>query len=77
MTGKGRAATKWLKGLLAEAHPPGATMAVTGEQNSTRRALSKATTGKGVTTFFKSNKTFALKNFQRTTEGVIHPSFLL
>jgi hypothetical protein len=43
-------ATKSLKGRLAVAQPPGATMAVTGNKVSTRRAQCKDTTGERLTT---------------------------
>src|ERR1035437_5625491 len=39
--GRTRTATKSLKGRLAVAQPPGATMAVTGKQVNTRHARSK------------------------------------
>src|SRR6266436_3690145 len=41
LTGKVRVATNSLKGRLTEAHPPGATMAATGIQNSTHGRRSK------------------------------------
>src|SRR3979490_2715438 len=48
--GRVRAATKSLKGRLAVAQPPGATMAVTGNKVSTRHAQCKDTTGERLTT---------------------------
>ena len=42
--GRRQVATKSLKGRLAVAQPPGATMAVTGRKFNTRRARSKGTT---------------------------------
>jgi hypothetical protein len=44
LIGKDRAATKSLKGRVSVAQPPGATMAVTGKQISTRWLRSKERT---------------------------------
>src|ERR1019366_4409992 len=52
--GRTRTATKSLKGRLAVAQPPGATMAVTGKQVNTRHARSKGATSERLTTSKKA-----------------------
>ena len=58
--GRGLGATKSLKGRLAVAQPPGATMAVTGNKVSTRCAQCKDTTGERLTTSRKAGSLYFL-----------------
>ena len=57
--GRTRTATKSLKGRLAEAQPPGATMAVTGKQLITRYLGSKDEAGERLTIFVAFELRFA------------------
>src|ERR1019366_4041586 len=67
--GRTRTATKSLKGRLAVAQPPGATMAVTGKQVNTRHARSKEATSERLTTSKKTGSFLRRRSGQANLSG--------
>src|ERR1700722_299580 len=67
--GRVRTATKSLKGRLTVAQPPGATMAVTGKQISTRRVRSKGASAYQTTLSSDIKENLAGSNSSRPAAG--------